>query len=201
MTKLPRAQALLLGLALVARARGARGRQGDDRHGRLASANLWPVFIGINKGFFAAENLKLDLVFVQSSANLVQQLAAGSLDITHVDRPGRSDPRHRPGRADRDRALRGAGAALCAAGQVEHQEVRRSSRARPSRSAVRRTSPGSTSSACWRRTASSQASSTWCSPARPRRAPRRCRPARSMPRSCCRRSISTPTPPASTISA
>jgi ABC-type nitrate/sulfonate/bicarbonate transport system substrate-binding protein len=47
-----------------------------------ASANLWPVFIGIKKGFFAAENLKVDLVFVQSSANLVQQLAAGSLDIT-----------------------------------------------------------------------------------------------------------------------
>ena len=47
-----------------------------------ASANLWPVFIGIKKGFFAAENIKLDVVFVQSSANLVQQLAAGSLDIT-----------------------------------------------------------------------------------------------------------------------
>jgi NitT/TauT family transport system substrate-binding protein len=47
-----------------------------------ASANLWPVYIGINKGFFAAEKLKVDVVFVQSSANLVQQLAAGSLDIT-----------------------------------------------------------------------------------------------------------------------
>src|SRR5262249_48813907 len=47
-----------------------------------ASANLWPVYIGINKGFFAAEDLKVDIVFVQSSANLVQQLAAGSLDIT-----------------------------------------------------------------------------------------------------------------------
>jgi len=47
-----------------------------------ASANLWPVFIGIKKGFFEAENLKIDLVYVQSSANLVQQLAAGSLDIT-----------------------------------------------------------------------------------------------------------------------
>src|SRR5258706_12181733 len=47
-----------------------------------ASANLWPVYIGINKGFFTAENLKVDIVFVQSSANLVQQLAAGSLDIT-----------------------------------------------------------------------------------------------------------------------
>ena len=43
---------------------------------------IWPVFIGIKKGFFAAEDLKVDIVYVQSSANLVQQLAAGSLDIT-----------------------------------------------------------------------------------------------------------------------
>jgi NitT/TauT family transport system substrate-binding protein len=47
-----------------------------------ASANLWPVFIGMRKGFFEAENLKFDVIYVQSSANLVQQLAAGSLDIT-----------------------------------------------------------------------------------------------------------------------
>ena len=83
-------------------------------------------------------------IFVQSSANLVQQLAAGSLDIAHVDRAGRSDPRHRQGRADRDRAARGAGAALCAAApRPQHQEARRSSRARSSRSAARRTSPRS----------------------------------------------------------
>jgi ABC-type nitrate/sulfonate/bicarbonate transport system substrate-binding protein len=47
-----------------------------------ASANLWPVFIGQQKGFFAAEGIKIDVVYVQSSANTVQQLAAGSLDIT-----------------------------------------------------------------------------------------------------------------------
>src|SRR4051812_4387222 len=47
-----------------------------------ASANLWPVFIGIKKGFFTAADLKVDIIYVQSSANLVQQLAAGSLDIT-----------------------------------------------------------------------------------------------------------------------
>jgi NitT/TauT family transport system substrate-binding protein len=47
-----------------------------------ASANLWPVLIGISKGFFAAEDLKVDVVYVQSSANMVQQLAAGSLDMT-----------------------------------------------------------------------------------------------------------------------
>ena len=47
-----------------------------------ASANLWPAFIGINKGLFAEEDIKLDLVFVQSSAAMVQQLTAGSLDVT-----------------------------------------------------------------------------------------------------------------------
>jgi NitT/TauT family transport system substrate-binding protein len=47
-----------------------------------ASANLWPVFIGMRKGFFEAENLKIDVVYVQSSAGMVQQLAAGSLDLT-----------------------------------------------------------------------------------------------------------------------
>ena len=46
-----------------------------------ASANLWPVFIGLNKGFFAAEDVKVDVVYVQSSAQLVQQITAGSLDI------------------------------------------------------------------------------------------------------------------------
>jgi ABC-type nitrate/sulfonate/bicarbonate transport system substrate-binding protein len=47
-----------------------------------ASSNLWPVYVGIKKGFFDAANIKVDIVYVQSSANMVQQLAAGSLDIT-----------------------------------------------------------------------------------------------------------------------
>ena len=45
------------------------------------SSTHWPVYIGLKKGYYAAEDLKLDLVFIQSSANLVQQLTAGSLDI------------------------------------------------------------------------------------------------------------------------
>ena len=75
-------QALLLGLALftspIARALDnvTVGTVGS------ASANLWPVYIGIKKGFFESAGLKFDIVYVQSSANLVQQLAAGSLDIT-----------------------------------------------------------------------------------------------------------------------
>lgn len=47
-----------------------------------ASANMWPTLIGIHKGFFAAEGIKPDILYVQSSAALVQQLTAGSLDIS-----------------------------------------------------------------------------------------------------------------------
>ena len=47
-----------------------------------ASANLWPVFIGLNKGMFAEKGVKIDLVYVQSSAAVVAQLTAGSLDVT-----------------------------------------------------------------------------------------------------------------------
>jgi ABC-type nitrate/sulfonate/bicarbonate transport system substrate-binding protein len=47
-----------------------------------ASANLWPALIGIDKGFFAAEGLQVDIVYVQSSAALVQQVTAGSLGIS-----------------------------------------------------------------------------------------------------------------------
>ena len=46
------------------------------------SATLWPLFIGLDKGFFTAENLKLDVVYIQSSASVIQQLSAGSLDMS-----------------------------------------------------------------------------------------------------------------------
>jgi NitT/TauT family transport system substrate-binding protein len=46
------------------------------------SANLRPLFIGLDKGFFTAENLKVDVVYVPASASVIQQLAAGSLDMT-----------------------------------------------------------------------------------------------------------------------
>jgi NitT/TauT family transport system substrate-binding protein len=47
-----------------------------------ASANMWPTLIGIHKGFFAAEGLQPDVVYVQSSAALVQQVTAGSLGVS-----------------------------------------------------------------------------------------------------------------------
>src|ERR1700730_12861995 len=46
------------------------------------SANLWPLFIGLEKGFYTAENLKADVVYIQTSAAVIQQLSAGSLDMT-----------------------------------------------------------------------------------------------------------------------
>jgi ABC-type nitrate/sulfonate/bicarbonate transport system substrate-binding protein len=46
------------------------------------TGSYWPFFIAKAKGFFAAENIEPDLVFAQSSAAIMQQLAAGSLDIT-----------------------------------------------------------------------------------------------------------------------
>jgi len=45
------------------------------------SSTHWPIYIGLTKGYFAAEDIKPDLVFIQSSAALVQQLTAGSLDL------------------------------------------------------------------------------------------------------------------------
>jgi ABC-type nitrate/sulfonate/bicarbonate transport system substrate-binding protein len=46
------------------------------------SANLWPLFIGLEKGFYAAENLKAEVVYIQSSASVIQQLSAGSLEMS-----------------------------------------------------------------------------------------------------------------------
>jgi NitT/TauT family transport system substrate-binding protein len=45
------------------------------------SALLWPVYIGNTKGIFAADDMKVDIVFVPSSAAVQQQLAGGSLNV------------------------------------------------------------------------------------------------------------------------
>jgi NitT/TauT family transport system substrate-binding protein len=41
----------------------------------------WPWYIGIHKGFFADAGIKLDIIYVPTASGLVQQLAAGSLDV------------------------------------------------------------------------------------------------------------------------
>ena len=47
-----------------------------------ASANLWPVTVATNKGFFAARDIKIDLVFVQANAGVIQQLAVGAVNVS-----------------------------------------------------------------------------------------------------------------------
>ncbi len=46
-----------------------------------SSTSLWPLHAAITNGFFAAENIKVDVVFAQSNASVIQQLAAGSFNI------------------------------------------------------------------------------------------------------------------------
>jgi NitT/TauT family transport system substrate-binding protein len=45
------------------------------------SSTHWPIYVGLKQGYYATVDLQPDLIFVQSSAALVQQLTAGSLDF------------------------------------------------------------------------------------------------------------------------
>ena len=86
------------------------------------SSTHWPIYIGLTKGYFAAEDVKLDLVFIQSSAALVQQLTAGSIDLALST--GLADPIRA---VDKGAPIaivhRDSGAALCAAGQTRDQAL------------------------------------------------------------------------------
>ncbi len=46
------------------------------------STNLWPIHIGMQKGFFQAAGINVDLVFAQSNASVIQQLAANSINMS-----------------------------------------------------------------------------------------------------------------------
>jgi ABC-type nitrate/sulfonate/bicarbonate transport system substrate-binding protein len=47
-----------------------------------ASANLWPVTVGDKKGFFAAEGITIDMVFVQANAGVIQQLTVDAINVS-----------------------------------------------------------------------------------------------------------------------
>ncbi len=61
--------------------------------GLIGAANAveWPFYIGIRKGFFAEAGVTLDVIYVPTAPGLVQQLAAGSLDIVDI---GAVEPIH-----------------------------------------------------------------------------------------------------------
>lgn len=54
--------------------------------GLIGSANSveWPFYIGMEKGFFAAAGVTLDVIYVPTAPGLVQQLAAHSLDVVDI---------------------------------------------------------------------------------------------------------------------
>jgi NitT/TauT family transport system substrate-binding protein len=56
------------------------------------TSGVWPFLIGMNKGLFARHNIKPDVVFAPTAPGLVQQLAAGSLDMVAVN--GLAEPLH-----------------------------------------------------------------------------------------------------------
>lgn len=45
------------------------------------SATQWPLYIGTAKGYFAEKGIKVDRIAAQSSAQVQQQIAAGSLNV------------------------------------------------------------------------------------------------------------------------
>jgi ABC-type nitrate/sulfonate/bicarbonate transport system substrate-binding protein len=47
-----------------------------------SSANSWATYVALEKGLFTAAGIKPDIVHAQSNASVIQQLAAGSLNIS-----------------------------------------------------------------------------------------------------------------------
>src|SRR5580704_130470 len=73
---------LLIALLVAAGAAPAPARAETITIGLVGavSATHWPIYVGLKEGYYAAQDIKLDMVFTPSSTALVQQLSAGSLD-------------------------------------------------------------------------------------------------------------------------
>jgi NitT/TauT family transport system substrate-binding protein len=56
------------------------------------TSGVWPFLIGMKKGLFERHDIRPDVVFVPTAPGLVQQLAAGSLDMIAVN--GLVEPLH-----------------------------------------------------------------------------------------------------------
>jgi len=77
--------------------------------GLIGAANAveWPFYIGVHKNFFADAGINLDVIYVPTAAGLVQQLAAGSLDVVDI---GAVEPIHAVSRGAAVAILRISGA-------------------------------------------------------------------------------------------
>jgi ABC-type nitrate/sulfonate/bicarbonate transport system substrate-binding protein len=70
-----------LGCALAMQAQPAHAADKVVAGSLGGQAPLWGIYIAVHKGFFAAENIDLELNFAQSGPAVIQQLTAGSLDV------------------------------------------------------------------------------------------------------------------------
>jgi NitT/TauT family transport system substrate-binding protein len=77
------ARAVVAGLALLL-APAARADDDTLQVGLVGAISMthWPLLIGLKKGYYAAGHIKLDLIHTQSSGAVLQQLAAGSIEVT-----------------------------------------------------------------------------------------------------------------------
>jgi NitT/TauT family transport system substrate-binding protein len=75
----------LLGSAGLLLPRAARAQQDTTLEvGMVGAISMthWPVLVGLNNGYYAKQHIKLDLINIASSQGVMQQLAAGSLQLT-----------------------------------------------------------------------------------------------------------------------
>jgi ABC-type nitrate/sulfonate/bicarbonate transport system substrate-binding protein len=81
MTRLPHAAAVLAFVAIATPTLGQTtvimGSVGSS------SANSWATYVAVEKGLFAAAGITPDIVHAQSNAGVIQQLAAGSINISN----------------------------------------------------------------------------------------------------------------------
>jgi NitT/TauT family transport system substrate-binding protein len=77
------AQALIFAVALLFAAPAARAVDTVIAGGvSSASANLWPIYIGIRKGFFAEADIAVDLVFSPSNSATIQQIVVNAINVS-----------------------------------------------------------------------------------------------------------------------
>lgn len=70
---------LLIGLATAPVSRAAEKIEAGAVGG--PTATMWLFYVGFDKGFFAQHDVDLDIIFAPSASGILQQLAAGSIDI------------------------------------------------------------------------------------------------------------------------
>lgn len=86
-----RTVALILAVLLLA-APWARAEKIEAGAVGGPTATMWLFYVGFDEGFFEKHDIDLDIVFAPSASGILQQLAAGSLDI--VATTGVAEPIH-----------------------------------------------------------------------------------------------------------